>query len=164
MADEISPHLVVFRVLKSADGLSSNGEHVTETGWHFFSMGVVFRILLQFYYCVHLAFHGKTSMLILFIQTVYYRFIFVCRCFVSHLSDFTESKLLHRTLDRETLEETCLAVLSTMCLLIHDDIIKLKHFPRYWPFVRGISTGQRWIPLTNASVAELRCFLWSAPE
>ena len=21
---------------------------------------------------------------------------------------------------------------------IHDDVIKLKHFPRYWPFVRGI--------------------------
>ena len=20
----------------------------------------------------------------------------------------------------------------------HDDVIKLKHFPRYWPFVRGI--------------------------
>ena len=26
---------------------------------------------------------------------------------------------------------------------IHDDVIKLKHFPRYWPFVRGI---HRWIP------------------
>ena len=22
--------------------------------------------------------------------------------------------------------------------LIHDDVIKWKHFPRYWPFVRGI--------------------------
>ena len=26
------------------------------------------------------------------------------------------------------------------------------------------SNGLRWIPLTNASDAELRCFLWSAPE
>ena len=24
------------------------------------------------------------------------------------------------------------------CLNIHDDVIKWKHFPRYWPFVRGI--------------------------
>ena len=23
-------------------------------------------------------------------------------------------------------------------LVLHDDVIKLKHFPRYWPFVRGI--------------------------
>ena len=23
-------------------------------------------------------------------------------------------------------------------LLFHDDVIKWKHFPRYWPFVRGI--------------------------
>ena len=29
-----------------------------------------------------------------------------------------------------------------------DDVIKWKHFPRYWPFVRGI---HRWIPHTKAS-------------
>ena len=29
----------------------------------------------------------------------------------------------------------------------HDDVIKWKHFPRYWPFARGI---HRWIPLTMA--------------
>ena len=33
-----------------------------------------------------------------------------------------------------------------------------KHFPRYWPFVRGI-TGYRWIPRSKASDAELWCFL-----
>ena len=32
---------------------------------------------------------------------------------------------------------------------LHDDVIKWKHFPRYWPFVRGIHrspviTGHRW--------------------
>ena len=43
---------------------------------------------------------------------------------------------------------------------IHDDVIKWKHFPRYWPFVRV----HRWIPRTNASNAELSCFLWSAPD
>ena len=26
----------------------------------------------------------------------------------------------------------------TAALLSHDDVIKWKHFPRYWPFVRGI--------------------------
>ena len=68
----------------------------------------------------------------------------------------------------------------------HDDVIKWKHFPRYWPFERGIQrspvnsphkgqwrvtgllcgdfTGQRRSPLTKASDAELWCFLWSAPE
>ena len=45
----------------------------------------------------------------------------------------------------------------------HDDVIKWKHFPRYWPFVRGIHWS-RWIPLTKASDAELWCFLWSALE
>ena len=41
--------------------------------------------------------------------------------------------------------------------------IKWKHFPRFWPFVRGIYR-HRWIPLTKASDAERWCFLWSAPE
>ena len=36
----------------------------------------------------------------------------------------------------------------------HDDVIKWKHFPRYWPFVRGIHRS-RWIPRTKASDAEL---------
>ena len=30
--------------------------------------------------------------------------------------------------------------------------------------LRGESTGDQWIPLTEASGAELWCFLWSAPE
>ena len=38
----------------------------------------------------------------------------------------------------------------------HDDVIKWKHFPRYWPFVRGIHRS-RWIPHTKASDAELWC-------
>ena len=45
----------------------------------------------------------------------------------------------------------------------HDDVIKWKHFPRYWPFVRGIhrsTVNSR----TKASDAELWCFLWSASE
>ena len=34
----------------------------------------------------------------------------------------------------------------------HDDVTKWKHFPRYWPFVRGIHRS-RWIPHTKASDA-----------
>ena len=41
----------------------------------------------------------------------------------------------------------------------HDDVIKWKHFPRYWPFVREF-TGHRWIPLTKASDAEPWCFFY----
>ena len=40
----------------------------------------------------------------------------------------------------------------------HDDVIKWNHFPRYWPFVRGINHS-RLIPRTKASDAELWCFL-----
>ena len=43
------------------------------------------------------------------------------------------------------------------------DVIKWKHFPRYWPFVRE-STGHRWIPLTKSRNAEPWYFLRSAPE
>ena len=42
-------------------------------------------------------------------------------------------------------------------LFNHDDVIKWKHFSRYWPFVRGIRRP-RWIPLTKASDAELWWF------
>ena len=45
----------------------------------------------------------------------------------------------------------------------HDDVIKWKHFPRYW-LLLGEFTGDRWIPRTKASDAELWCFLWSASE
>ena len=37
----------------------------------------------------------------------------------------------------------------------HDEVIKCKHFPRYWPFVQG---SHRWIPLKKISDAELWCF------
>ena len=45
----------------------------------------------------------------------------------------------------------------------NDDVIKWKHFPRNWPFVRGIHRS-RWIPHTKASDAGLWCFLWFASE
>ena len=40
---------------------------------------------------------------------------------------------------------------------IHDDVIKWKHFPCYWP-LWGESTDQRWFPLTKVSNAELWVF------
>ena len=46
---------------------------------------------------------------------------------------------------------------------LNDDVIKWKHFPRHWPFVRGIhrsAVNSR----TKASNAELWCFLWTAPD
>ena len=43
----------------------------------------------------------------------------------------------------------------------HDDVIKWKTFPRYWPFVRGIHRTPV-IPHTKANDAELWCFLWFA--
>ena len=39
----------------------------------------------------------------------------------------------------------CAMVTILMMVTFHDDVIKWKHFPRYWPFVRGIhrSTKQK---------------------
>ena len=45
--------------------------------------------------------------------------------------------------------------------MMHDDVIKWRHFPRYRFFVRGI---HRWSPRTKASDADFLYFLWSAPE
>ena len=48
---------------------------------------------------------------------------------------------------------------GTVCqITTHNDVIKWKHFPRYWPFVRGIHRSPvRWISLTKASDAEIWC-------
>ena len=51
--------------------------------------------------------------------------------------------------------------LVVVCYRKHDDVIKWKHFPRNWPFVRGIHRG---IPHTKASNAELWYFLWFVSE
>ena len=45
----------------------------------------------------------------------------------------------------------------------HDDVIKWKYFPCYWPFVREIHR-HRWISSRKACDTELWCFLGSAPE
>ena len=55
-----------------------------------------------------------------------------------------------------------LSLVLYQAIILHDDVIKWKYFPHYWPFVRGIHRS-RWIPRTKASDAELWYFLWSAP-
>ena len=47
---------------------------------------------------------------------------------------------------------------------LRDDVIKLKHFPRYWPFVWVDIPNDWWISLTKASDAWLWYFFWSRPE
>ena len=61
----------------------------------------------------------------------------------------------------ETGDTSYLLLFTSPANQYHDDAIQWKHFPRYWPFVRGI---HRWIPRTKASDSELWCFLSSAPE
>ena len=57
----------------------------------------------------------------------------------------------------------CSNIKWVMISQTHDDVIKWKHLPRNWPFVRGIHRD-RWIPHTKASDAERWCFLWSVSE
>ena len=46
-----------------------------------------------------------------------------------------------------TIQQSCYILFATRLIhddirgIFHDDVIKWKHFPRYWPFVRGI---HRW--------------------
>ena len=54
-------------------------------------------------------------------------------------------------------------LLRCQCYIYHDDVIKWKHFARYWPFLWKF-TSHRWIPRTKANDANLWCFLWSAFE
>ena len=45
----------------------------------------------------------------------------------------------------------------------YDDVIKWKHYPRYWPFVRGIRRSPVHSSHKGQDV-ELWCFLWSVLE
>ena len=50
-----------------------------------------------------------------------------------------------------------------LLFLEHDDVIKWKHFPRYWPFVRGIHRSPVNSPHKGQWCGALMLF-WSAPE
>ena len=72
---------------------------------------------------------------------------------VNYLLSFDNPMLIHRVCEYRQVPLHC------HC---HDDVIKWKHFPRYWPFVRGIHR----VPLNSPHKDQWRgvlCFLWSAP-
>ena len=51
----------------------------------------------------------------------------------------------HRTINKELLNHICLFLATYIkdkgFIAFHDNVIKWKHFPRNWPFVRGIHRG-----------------------
>ena len=59
-----------------------------------------------------------------------------------------------------------ISTVGTDTMVLHDDVIKWKHFPHYrdWPFLWVIHRRPVNSPHTKASDAELWCFLWSASE
>ena len=59
--------------------------------------------------------------------------LFVPYCAPLRLIDINKPSIM---LHHVTLHICCLCIESSHAY--HDDVIKWKHFPRYWPFVRGI--------------------------
>ena len=54
-------------------------------------------------------------------------------------------------------------VTDSIVMMLHDDIIKSKHFPRYWPFLRGIHRS----PVNSPHKGQWRgalMFFWSSPR
>ena len=87
-------------------------------------------------------------------HTVYVRCNYL---FLPIIRTSDETRPIYRAVIKQT---TWWAWQTSKQLKPHDDVIKLRHFPRYWP-LRGASIVHRCIPLTKASGAELWCFLWS---
>ena len=87
-----------------------------------------------------------------------------CRIYCAYY--FVNSSLLTNTVSfpwNESTTKSNTKMHLCQSLWSHDVVIKWKHFPRYWPFVRGIHRHP-WIPPpppTKASDAEFWCFLWS---
>ena len=57
----------------------------------------------------------------------------------------------------------CLELNKLVKQKCHDDVINWKHFPRYWPFERGIHRS----PVNSPHKGQWRgvwCFLWFAPK
>ena len=86
-------------------------------------------------------------------------YTFVCICLFSSGFSYITPRTSIWILKNRMYAEKCLIQLISLSQkgYFHDDVIKWKHFPRNWPFVRGIHQS-RWIPLTKASDAELWCF------
>ena len=45
---------------------------------------------------------------------------------------------------------------QSLDVLLHDDVIKWKHFPRNWPFVRGIRAGNSPVPVNSPHKGQWR--------
>ena len=63
-------------------------------------------------------------------------------CTMTELRSSWSRAIISRWLEPVTLSEHCCLWFKQMFLehspTLHDDVIKWKHFPRYWPCVRGI--------------------------
>ena len=68
----------------------------------------------------------------------------------SHYSDVTMSAIASQITGVSIICSTvCFALLSCYVrksVVTHDEVIKWKHFPRYWPFVRGIHRSPVYSP------------------
>ena len=56
-----------------------------------------------------------------------------CHWLHRNLSKINQNGILPRVLPKKNAYRLCCVMFC-----FHDDVIKWKHFPRYWPFVRGI--------------------------
>ena len=64
-------------------------------------------------------------------------------------------------LDLKNVRRIPTILLPSQC---RDDVIKWKHFPRYWSFVRGIHRSPVDSPHKGQCFQEFSCFPWSVPE
>ena len=77
---------------------------------------------------------------------------------------FSNTSTVWCTLHKHPVKNIAMHVYNQLIMMLfHDDVIKLKHFPCYWPVWRE-STGPGWIPIIKASHVELLWFLRCAPE
>ena len=82
--------------------------------------------------------------------------------FFLYLQKFYSKNRLRKYTCRGRVQNVVHFVQNIMCWMLHDNVIKWKHFPRYWLFMREIHQSP--VNSTKAIGAELWCFLWSAPE
>ena len=74
---------------------------------------------------------------------------FWCIKFEKQIFNITLNTQIAKAFGTTPIRQISDAKVSNRCLIPdHDDVIKWKHFPSYWSFVRW-STGDRWIPITK---------------
>ena len=55
-----------------------------------------------------------------------------------HPIKFRQNNIFHLVISKFNLTVTRLGDIDSLCRSQHDDVIRGKHFPRYWPSVQGI--------------------------